>query len=433
MLVVLSAAMISFVVGLVDDFLDLSVLVKIAAEILAGLVLWGSGIRILHLTSLFNNLQFGTAVSVLLTVLWVLLISNAFNLIDGLDGLAAGSALFSILTVFVVSLVTHNSIQGLLAAILAGAILGFLRYNFNPATIYLGDCGSLFIGTFLAGITLTGVTQQKSSTLIAVGIPLVAFGLPVVETSVSVIRRFLCGQSIFSADRGHIHHKLLDRGWSHRQVVVILYGVSALFGLLSLALLTLGQTPLAIVLLVLGTGVVIGVQKIGYHEFVEIGRVARRAVDQKRIIVNNLAVRRGAEQLAGCDDWQEMIEVLQSTFINNDFDSFKIIIQAKDSDAIAWGHEWQRPVPRLDFDSEPSERWSLRLHLRGAKGLWNGSLELSRQESSVLLLDINLLTKEFKAELERACQRAVVADENVRSRDALNCPQQKVLSSAAGL
>jgi UDP-GlcNAc:undecaprenyl-phosphate GlcNAc-1-phosphate transferase len=432
MLIVLSAAMISFAVGLVDDFLDISVFVKIAAEIAAGLVLWGSGIRILHLTSLFNNHQFGSTVSALLTVLWVLLISNAFNLIDGLDGLAAGSAIFSILTVFVVSLVTHNSIQGLLAAIVAGAILGFLRYNFNPATIYLGDCGSLFIGTLLAGITLTGVTQQKSSTLIAVAIPLVAFGLPVVETSVSVIRRFLCGQPIFTADRGHIHHKLLDRGWSHRQVVVVLYGVSALFGLLSLALLTPGQGSLAVVLLVLGTGVVLGVQKLGYHEFVEIGRVARRAVDQKHIIVNNLAVRRGAEGLARCDDWQEMIKVLQYTFANNDFDSFKITIKAKGSDAIAWGYEWQRPVPRLELDPKPSEQWSFSLHLQGLKGQWNGSLELSRLDSSVLLLDINLLTRELKTELERACQRAIAADD-VRSRAAVGRPQPKALSTAAGV
>jgi len=432
-LIVLSAAMISFAVGLVDDFFDISVLVKIAAQIVAGLVLWGSGIRVLHLTSLFNNHQFGATVSALLTILWVLLISNAFNLIDGLDGLAAGSAMFSILTVFVVSLVTHNSIQGLLAAILAGAILGFLRYNFNPATIYLGDCGSLFIGTLLAGITLTGVTQQKSSTLIAVAIPLVAFGLPVVETGVSVIRRFLCGQPIFTADRGHIHHKLLDRGWSHRQVVVILYGVSALFGLLSLALLTPGQGPLAIVLLVLGTGVVLGVQKLGYHEFVEIGRVARRAVEQKQIIINNLAVRRGTERLARCNDWQEMIKILQYTFANNDFDNFKIAIKASGSEAIAWGYEWQRPAPRLEFNRPPSERWCLSLHLHGLRGQWNGSLDLSRLDSSVLLLDINLLTRELKTELERACQRIIVADEDVRSRGTLSCPQQKALSSAAGV
>ncbi len=431
-LVVLSAALISFVVGLVDDFLDISAWSKIAAEVVAGLVLWGSGIRILHFASLFHSHQFGTTASALLTVFWVLLISNAFNFIDGLDGLAAGSALFSVVTVFVVSLISHNAMQSLLAAILAGAILGFLRYNFNPATIYLGDCGSLFIGTLLAGLTLTGVTQQKSSTMIAVAIPLVAFGLPVVETSVSVIRRFLSGQPIFLADREHIHHRLLSRGWSHRQVVVALYAVSALFGLLSLALLTPGQAPLAIVLLVIGIGVVTGVQKVGYHEFVEIGQVARRALEQKRVIVNNLALRRGSEKLAGCDDWHEMIGILQNTFANNDFDSFRIIVKAEKSDAIAWSHQWQRLGQQFNQETEANTQWSLSLQLRVLKGKWNGSLELSRVDSSALRLDINLLTSEFRIELERACQRAIALGEEVQTRAALGYAQHKVQSVAAG-
>lgn len=431
MLLVLLAAGISFAVGLLDDFLDISAWAKIAAEIFAGLMLWDGGIRILHFSSLCGSHKFGSAVSALFTVLWVLLITNAFNLIDGLDGLAAGSALFSALTVFVVSLITHNSLQSLLAAILAGAILGFLRYNFNPATIYLGDCGSLFIGTLLAGITLTGATQQKSSTVIAVTIPLVAFGLPVVETCVSVIRRFLRGQSIFLADREHIHHKLLDRGWSQRQVVVVLYAVSALFGLLSLLLLSPGQAPLAIVLLVLGIGIILGVQKLGYHEFFEIGRMARRTFEQKQVIVNNLAVRRGAEKLARCSDWRELIEILHYTFAESDFDSFEIVVKAEGSGAIACSHRWQRPAPRLDYDKERSTPWSLNLQLQVSKGKWDGALELSRLDSSVLLLDINLLTDKLKTELERACQRAAVAAEDVQPR-ALNRTSQRVLGAAAG-
>ncbi len=431
MLVVLSAALISFVIGLVDDFLDISALSKIVAEVVAGLVLWGSGIRILHVASLFHSHQFGAMASALLTVFWVLLISNAFNLIDGLDGLAAGSALFSVVTVFVVSLINHNAMQSLLAAILAGAILGFLRYNFNPATIYLGDCGSLFIGTLLAGLTLTGVTQQKSSTLIAIAIPLVAFGLPVVETSVSILRRFLSGQPIFSADREHIHHRLLSRGWSHRQVVVALYAVSALFGLLSLALLTPGQAPLAIVLLVIGIGIVTGVQKIGYHEFVEIGRVARRALEQKHVIVNNLALRRGSEKLAGCKDWHEIIGILQNTFADNDFDGFCLVVTAEESDAIVWSHQWQRPVQRFDEETDANPQWSLSLQLTVLKGKWNGSLELSRVDSSALLLDINLLTTEFRIGLERACQRAVAADEVVQKRSAFGYSRHHAQSAAA--
>src|SRR5204862_2822095 len=169
-----------------------------------------------------------------LAILWVLWITNAFNLLDGVDGLAAGSALFSTLTVFVVSLVSGNFLVSSLTLALAGAILGFLRFNFNPATIFLGDCGSLFIGFMLSALALAGA--GKSPTLVAVAIPVVCFGLPVLETVLSVIRRFLSGQPLFSGDRGHIHHKLLERGFSQRKVVLILYSVSAICGLLSLFL-----------------------------------------------------------------------------------------------------------------------------------------------------------------------------------------------------
>ncbi len=430
-LLVLSVALMNFGVGVVDDFVDLSAWKKLAAEIFAGLLLWCGGIRVLHLSSVFHSHEFGATVSLLLTILWVVLITNAFNLIDGLDGLAAGSALFSVLTVFVVSLVIRNPMQGLLAAVLAGAILGFLRYNFNPATIFLGDCGSLFIGTFIAGLTLTGATQQKSSTLIAVAIPIVACGFPVVETSVSVIRRFLRGQSIFSADREHIHHKLLDQGWSHRQAVVILYGVSALFGMMSLALLTPGQAPLAIVLAILGIGIVVGVQKMQYHEFFEIGRLARRVVEQKSSIINNLAVRRGAERLARCKRWADIVQVLREIFADNEFDKFVIIIKAESSDAIVLMHQWPSVVSDMDQEVESVGQWSLTFPL-ALKGDWKGILELSRYGTSPLLIDINLLICELKEELERACNRAVAAQSETQQVASSGYPLHKSLGTAKG-
>src|SRR5207237_5770704 len=131
-------------------------------------------------------------------------ITNAFNLIDGLDGLAAGSALFCTLVFFVVALQNHSWLGSLMSVALAGAILGFLRFNFNPATIFLGDSGSLFIGFMLSALALAGA--QKTPTIVAVAIPVVSFGLPVLETVLSVVRRFLSGQPLFAADRGHIHH-----------------------------------------------------------------------------------------------------------------------------------------------------------------------------------------------------------------------------------
>jgi UDP-GlcNAc:undecaprenyl-phosphate GlcNAc-1-phosphate transferase len=198
------------------------------------------------------------------------------------------------MVVFAVALVSGSSLVSLMALVLAGSILGFLRFNFSPATIFLGDCGSLFIGFMLSALALQGA--QKAPTIIAVAIPVVSFGLPILETALSIVRRYLGGRPVFTADREHIHHKLLQRGLSHRQVVITLYAVSALFALLSLFLLWPTGDALGLVLAVLGTGVWIGVQHLGYMEFGELRRVAHRTIE-RQILINNLAIRRATEEL----------------------------------------------------------------------------------------------------------------------------------------
>src|SRR5437764_9858590 len=249
-------------------------------------------------------------------------ITNAFNLIDGLDGLAAGSALFSTLVMFVIALLTDAPLISLVTLALAGAVLGFLRYNFNPATIFLGDCGSLFIGFMLSALALQGA--QKAPTIVAVAIPVVSFGLPILETLLSIVRRFISGRPVFTADREHIHHKLLQLGWSHRQAVIILYGVSAVFALLSLFLLWPTGSTLGLVLAVLGTGIWIGVQHLGYLEFGEIRRVAQRTFQQRQIFVNNLAIRRATEELNVASDYQQICRILVASFSSNAFDGFEL-------------------------------------------------------------------------------------------------------------
>src|SRR5262249_50073787 len=154
----------------------------------------------------------------------------------------------------------RNILVSLLAVAMAGALVGFLRFNFNPATIFLGDSGSLFVGFTLSTLSLAGTQTQRSSTLAAVAIPIVAFGLPIVDTTLAVIRRFLNGRPVFSADREHIHDKLLQKGLTQRQVAIVLYGVSAALGLLSLLLLSPDGKIIGIALLVVGIGVCLGVQ-----------------------------------------------------------------------------------------------------------------------------------------------------------------------------
>ncbi len=198
-------------------------------------------------------------------------------------------------------------------------------YNFNPATIFLGDSGSLFIGFLLSALALNGA--QKAPTIVAVAIPIVSFGLPILETVLSIVRRLISGRPVFTADREHIHHKLLQHGMTHRQVVILLYGVSACFAMLSLFLLWPTGSSLGLVLAVLGIGIWIGVQHLGYLEFGELARVAHRTLNQPQIFVNNLAIRRATEELKVARDYDQVRQILVAAFGSNDFDSFELKLE----------------------------------------------------------------------------------------------------------
>src|SRR5882757_9915763 len=321
---ILGPETIIFLLGLVDDFCNVSAYIKFSVQTLAAVMLYANGIGISQLTILAGHPQLGWLVGLPLTIIWVLWITNAFNLIDGLDGLAAGSALFSTLVTCVVSIAFHNEGVLFLTLALAGAVAGFLRYNFNPASIFLGDCGSLLIGFLLSAIAIAG--SQKASTIVAVAIPIVSLGLPILEVTVAVIRRFLSRKRLFGPDREHIHHKLLGRGISHRQAVLVLYGVSACFGLLSLLLLNPGGAALAVVLVVVGIGVLIGVQQLRYHEFLELGRVANRALNQRHAIANGVRVRRAADSLESCSNLQEFCRILRECLEPIGFDGFGLYL-----------------------------------------------------------------------------------------------------------
>jgi len=409
---ILVPALLIFLLGLYDDLFSVGPWVKFAVEIIAAVAVFLAGFRIIELPILFGNRSLGFAGSLLATVFWVLLITNAFNLVDGLDGLAAGSALFSTLTVVVISMMNGRVMIGLVGLALAGAILGFLRFNFNPATIFLGDCGSLFIGFVLSVLALVGA--GKSSTAVAVAIPVVSFGLPILETGISVARRFLSGQPLFAPDRHHIHHKLLERGWTHRQVVVILYGVSAAFGLLSALLLYPGGPTVGVVLFVIGAGVWVGVQHLNYPEFFELHRIARRTLEQKQVIVNNLAFRRATFRLAKVERLSELGQVLEDTFRGNAFDGFELR-----SATLARA----RTTPIGSHDSDLHFTWG-RVGSTFLLPMWTMSLELAmpgsgrhgclviykRYAPDALRVDVNLLLQEFRLVLAQALSRALAAE-----------------------
>lgn len=216
------------IVGAFDDVKALGAKKKLAGQIVAATIAWSAGARIEAFDlPWIGSFEFGMIASYCATLVWILAFVNAVNLIDGLDGLASGIVLFAAVTNSIVAFVTDNALACVLNAALGGAVLGFLRYNFNPATVFLGDTGSMFLGYALgAAALLTG--RQKESTVIALLVPVVALGVPITDTLFTMARRFLERRPIFSADRGHIHHRLLDLGLTHRRVVLFLYATSVI-------------------------------------------------------------------------------------------------------------------------------------------------------------------------------------------------------------
>lgn len=215
--------------GVVDDIYQLPAKVKLAGQIAAASVLLLFDIRIDWLTNPFGNMIYLEMWAVPFTLLWVVSLTNMLNLIDGLDGLAAGVSTIAAVTIFLMAVDQNFWLVAVLTAALAGSALGFLHFNFNPARIFMGDTGSMFLGYMLAAVSVVGTV--KSAATIALIVPTVALGLPIMDTACAIIRRFNNGQPIFKPDRGHLHHRLLDMGLSQKQVVLILYLVSILLGI----------------------------------------------------------------------------------------------------------------------------------------------------------------------------------------------------------
>ena len=393
---ILGPATIIFGLGLIDDFYGVSAYVKFAVQAGAAALLYCNGFGISRLSLLSGHPHLGWLVGFPLTILWVLLITNAFNLIDGLDGLAAGCALFSTLVTCIVALWFHSGGILFLAVALAGAIIGFLRYNFNPASIFLGDCGSLLIGFLLSAIALAG--SQKAPTVVAVAIPIVSLGLPILDVTVAVVRRFLSCKRLFDADREHIHHKLLGRGISHRQAVLVLYGVSACFGLLSLFLLHPATTAVVTVVAVVGIGVWVGVQQLRYHEFLELGRMASRTLNQRHVIANDIRIRRAADALQTCTTMAHFCQILQRCLEPAGFDGFGVDLSAElpaGGEVYQFSHVGGSKLQFIwDHSVTSSEtNWTLTFRLVAHDGNRLGSFTLYRKNTaSPLRMDLDVFT-----------------------------------------
>jgi UDP-GlcNAc:undecaprenyl-phosphate GlcNAc-1-phosphate transferase len=228
-------AVLLVAVGLLDDIRGVGAKHKLFVQIAAATAAYACGMRIQAIDVPGIGVWHLGALAWPATVAWFVGIINAVNLIDGLDGLAAGVVFFACLTNFVIAALAGNYLILFVTASLGGAVIGFLFYNFNPARIFMGDTGSMFLGFVLAAASLLGAGTQKTPTLLAMVVPIVALGLPITDMLVTIVRRFFARRSIFAADREHIHHRLLDLGLTHRRAVLALYLLSVAFTVLALA------------------------------------------------------------------------------------------------------------------------------------------------------------------------------------------------------
>ena len=446
---VLASSTFVFLFGVFDDLRGLGAKWKFVAQGLAGALLYAMGGRIDALTvPLAGHVGLPPVIAFIFTVVWVVGISNAFNLIDGLDGLATGASLFASIVMLTVGLFTGHTLVAVVALALVGALTGFLRYNFNPASIFLGDSGSLFIGFLLAALSITG--GQKASTAVAVAIPLMAFALPVIDTGFAVARRFIAGRPLFEGDREHIHHKLLERGWSQRRVAFVLYGACATFGMLALLFMSDGGDGklTGLMLIVTGAGVVLIAGRLRYHEADELKAGLRRNIVERRIrAANNVRVRRASRALSHADSLGELFDAVRLMLELGEF-TYATVQLGRGGDAeaservlareagdnrlagvevrgglICW--EWERGDACGHEIVESHLFWTLRMPLSTDTSGW-GFINLYREfGGDGLLMEVNYLSNLFQKEMALATERIFAG---ARASD-----EREVLVTAAGL
>lgn len=433
-------ATLVLLLGVYDDLRGTNATVKFIGLGVIAVVFYALGGRINALSiPLFGSVQLSPLLSFLVTVVWLVGIANAFNLIDGLDGLASGAALFSSLVILGVAVSQERTLMIVVCLVLCGSVAGFLRYNFNPASIFLGDSGALFIGFLLAALSVLGT--QKATTAVAIAVPILAFGFPVVDTAMTMGRRLISRKPVFEGDKEHIHHMLLARGWSQRRVALVLYGVCAAFGLVALIFPASGSKLTGFMLFVTSVAVIIAVGHLRYHEVEEIRAGVKRTVGDRRLrVANNIRVRRAALALSNASDLYEMFEALRHMLDFGEFSfataqvgqagraelnerTFEASLQRHPKQALEFRNgrvlwSWSK-----DGESDVAYRehgeWSFRLPLVKDGVEWGWLNFYHRLDGPALLVDTNYLSDLFRREFTAAAARIFSEHEVAESAPAL--------------
>jgi UDP-GlcNAc:undecaprenyl-phosphate/decaprenyl-phosphate GlcNAc-1-phosphate transferase len=353
----LPAVGVVFVVGIVDDVCGLKPWQKLLGEAMAcGLAISGG----VHITGVVG-VHFPPALALVGTVVWLTGCANAVNLIDGMDGLAAGIALLAAVTMFAAAMVQGNMALAFATAPLAGALLGFLRYNFNGASIFLGDSGSLTLGFLLGCYGI--LWSQKAATIAGMTAPLLTLAVPLADAALAIVRRFLRQQPIFTADMGHIHHRLLAQGLNPRRVVLLLYAVAGVCAWLSLAITLLHENFTKPILLMFVIGTLLAISFLRYAEF----GTARRLVLEgafRRLLNARISLDAVEERLQAASSLDQCWQQLAGAYQSFGFTSLELRVG---------GRTFRDPAA----SSTPHAGWQVRVELE------NGNQVLLRRDAGV--------------------------------------------------
>jgi len=338
----LAGVAVVFLLGLLDDLVGLRPWQKLAGQLVAAGLVWRGGIRV----EAFRGHDLEAWLSFCFTTLWLIGCTNAFNLIDGMDGLAAGVGLSATITILIAALTSRHLDLAILTFLLAGSLLGFLRYNFNPASVFLGDCGSLSIGFFLGCCGV--VWSQKSATLLGITAPIMALSIPLLDAGLAVIRRFLRKQPVFGADRRHIHHRLLEQGLTQRRATLLMYGICALAATFSLLQNAVHDQYGTLIVVVFCAAAWIGIQHLGYSEF----GIATRLVAKGalwRIVDEQVRLEQLQQALAGAQTTEQYWEAIRAGCRDFGFAAVRWSVQGRifgeEYGNGVTGPQWQLRIP----------------------------------------------------------------------------------------
>ncbi|MGI6037445.1 MAG: glycosyltransferase family 4 protein [Limnochordia bacterium] len=258
---ILASGGLILLLGLIDDRWSLRPLIKLAGQIAVAYLLTRFGLRIEFVTNPFGDMLYLGPLATPVTILWIVAVTNTINLIDGLDGLAAGIASIACFPLFLIALQRGQTLAAFLTIALAGSCIGFLPHNFNPATIFMGDAGAMFLGFMLGAIAVQGAL--KGPTTIALTVPILILGVPIFDTLFAIVRRWQRGTPFYVADKGHVHHRLLDLGLTQRQAVMVMYFIGSFFGTIGLWLAGLETIASTLLFIFVGLGAALLARKLG--------------------------------------------------------------------------------------------------------------------------------------------------------------------------